>query len=121
MVMLQEAEVYFNPLTTTNNAKSAGVNVKIGKPIDPFVISVMKEVGFNLENNYRKLASKDLVNDADLIISFKPSDELPELIRSHKKIRYWTVPDPQHQSIEFHREVRDAINIRVKELVEEIG
>lgn len=117
----QEAEVFFNAVTKKNYALSAGVNVKIGKPLDPLVVEVMREQGFTLEGNFRKLVDKELVTSADLIISFKPKNELPEAVRSHANVGYWSIPDPQHQSIEFHRQVRDAVKANVNELFEQIG
>lgn len=117
----QEAELFFNAASKLNHAQSAGVNAKAGKPIDPLVVEAMQEVGYSMLNAVRKLASVELVNAADLVISFKPYDELPEMIQQHKNVRYWTTPDPQHRSIEFHREVRDQIRQKIDKLVAELG
>ena len=117
----QEAEVFFNAGTQNNHAYSAGVNVKIGKPLDPLVVEVMHEEGHSLDHCLRKFADKELVSSADLIISFKPKEELPEIVQVHSDIRYWDIPDPQHQPIEFHRKVRDAVKLKVNELIEEVG
>lgn len=117
----QEAEVFFNGLTKSHSAKSAGVNVVIGKPIHPLVIEVMDEIGYKMKDNFRKVVDEDLVKNADLIVSFKPKHELPEIVQAHKMIKYWSVPDPRHQSIEFHREVRDAVWLKINELIEEMG
>lgn len=117
----QEAEAFFNSHTGSNHAASAGVNVKVGKPLDPLVVEVMSEEGYSLDNSFRKYAEKELVDSADLIISFKPKDELPEVVLAHSNIRYWDVPDPQHQPIEFHRQVRDSVKAEVNKLIEAIG
>lgn len=117
----QEAEVLFNANSKNNQAKSAGVNVKIGKPLDPLVHAVMGEEGFSIDDNFRKLVDEKIVQNADLVVSFKPKDELPEFVQAHGNIRYWDIPDPQHQSIEFHRKVRDAVKSEVNKLIEEIG
>ena len=117
----QEAAIFFNDTSNLNYAQSAGVNVKAGKPIDPLVVSVMQELNYSMQDCYRKYADDSLINVADLVISFKPYSELPLALQSHPNIRYWDVADPQHQSIDFHREVRDSIKSKVDELVDEIG
>lgn len=119
----QEAEAFFNTLKSDEQsvAESGGINVKIGKPIDPLVIEAMNEVGYDISNAQRKFVDEKMVENADLVVSFKPKDELPEYLQSHKNIRYWNVTDPQHQSIEFHRQVRDEVRIRVSDLVNELG
>lgn len=117
----QEAEVFFNANTKTNYASSAGVNVKIGKPLDPLVIQVMGEEGYSLENYFRKFYDKKMVDAADLIVSFKPKDDLPEIIQNHGNVKYWNIPDPQHQDIKFHRRVRDEVKAEVSKLVDELG
>ncbi len=115
----QEAEAFFNDLNkgSTDRSESAGINVKLGKPIDPLVVEVMNELGFDVSNSKRKFINEEIVDRADVIISFKPLDELPDFLRVRKDIIFWQVADPQHQSIEFHREVRDAIRRLVSNLV----
>lgn len=117
----QEAVIFFNNASKLNHAQSAGVNVKEGKPIDPLVISVMQELNYSMQDCYRKYADEKIIDDADLIISFKLYHELPVHVQSHSNVRYWEVADPQHQSIDFHREVRDSIKLMINELVSEIG
>lgn len=117
----QQAEVFFNALKTSEAdvAQSAGVDVTVGKPIAPDVIEVMKEVGYDMPQAVRKFVTEDMANDADKIISFKPLNELPEYLQARKAdIEIWDVPDPRHQSIDFHRMVRDDIKKRIEELIE---
>ncbi len=116
----QEAELFFNQLSKNNHAVSAGVDVKVGKPIDPIVVAVMDEAGYSMQDSVRKFADESLVDKANLVISFKPYDELPVILQKHENVRYWNVLDPQHQPIEFHREVRDQVKMLVEELVQEI-
>lgn len=116
----QEAEAFFNDLSEDDIATSAGINVKVGKPIDPLVVEVMAEVDFSLKNAKRKLWNQDMIAQAGLIVSFKPEHELPAELRDSGKIRYWQVEDPQHQSIEFHRKIRDEVESKVSELILEL-
>lgn len=102
-------------------AESGGINVKLGKPIDPLVIEVMTEIGYDVSKAQRKFVDERMVENADLVISFKPKYELPEYLQSHENIRYWNVVDPQHQSIEFHRQVRDSVLKKTEDLVRELN
>lgn len=115
----QEAEAFFTAKKAeSDTAQSAGINVKVGKPINPLVIEVMKEIGFDLSHAERKFVNEDMVHNADKIISFKPIAELPDYLQSRTEdIELWEVPDPQAQPIEFHRKIRDDIAGRVLALV----
>jgi arsenate reductase (thioredoxin) len=117
----QEAELFFNTLKHDENsfATSGGINVKLGKPIDPLVIEAMIEIGYDITEATRKFTTEDMANAADLVVSFKPADELPDFLRNHANIQYWNVDDPQAQPIEFHRQIRDEIKIKVEKLIVE--
>lgn len=112
--------MFFNALKTaeSDTAQSAGVDVIVGKPIAPDVIEVMKEIGYEMSGAIRKFVTEDMVNNADKIISFKSLDELPSYLQERRTdIEFWDLPDPRHQSTEFHRNVRDDIKIRVAKLL----
>lgn len=119
----QEAEIFFNTLKHDSGsiATSGGINVKLGKPIDPLVIETMKELGYDISNATRKFADEAMASTADLVVSFKSADELPEFLKNHANIRYWNVADPQAQPIEFHRKVRDEVKEKVINLVKELS
>lgn len=118
----QEAALYFNQLKKydSDGATSAGVNVTVGKPIDPLVVSTMAEDGYNTVGCYRKQLTEQDVSSADIIVSFKPAEELPSYARTAGQIRFWEVPDPRQQDLEFFRNVRDDVKRRVVELLEEL-
>ena len=116
----QEAELFVNKLSNGKHfATSAGVNPKVGKPIDPLVIEVMKEIGYVMDASVRKPIDETVANSADMIVSFKRADGLPESIRG-RNVRYWNVVDPARQSIEFHRKTRDLVKSKVESLLSEI-
>lgn len=117
----QEAELFVNKLADgRHHAVSAGVNPKIGKPIDPLVVEAMKEVGYGMDASIRKPIDEAAVDNADMIISFKPTEELPEFVRHHANLRYWSVADPARQSLEFHRNIRDLVKSKVESLLTEM-
>lgn len=118
----QEAELFFNALKHDEKsfATSGGINVKLGKPIDPLVIEVMNEAGYDITGATRKFTTEEMAKAADLVVSFKPADELPDFLRNHTNIRHWSVDDPQAQPIDFHRQVRDEVRTYIVSLVEEL-
>lgn len=119
----QEAELFFNTLKHDKEslATSGGINVKLGKPIDPLVIEVMSEVDYDITEASRKFTTEDMANTADVVVSFKPADELPDFLKNHANIRYWNVTDPQAHPIEFHRQVRDEVREKVVDLIERLS
>lgn len=118
----QEAELFFNATAGDNHcASSAGTNPKVGKPIDPVVVQVMAELGYGMERAYRKPIDITQAQQADVVVSFKLPQELPDVVCNLETLRYWDVPDPRGQAIEFHRSVRDTIQAKVAELVSELN
>lgn len=116
----QEAELFTNtPTQGKHHAQSAGIEPRIGPPIDPMVVKVMREAGFDMNSAFRKPIDKDVGTTADVIASFKPVNELPHFMRSLPNLRYWDVADPRGESIEFHRKTRDIIRSKVELLLGE--
>jgi|SRR5215217_5924885 len=116
----QEAETFFTSLVSERHcAMSAGVDVRVGKPLDPLVLTVMREVGYRMDNAERKMITESMVFDADMVVSFKPIAELPPFSLAIRDFRYWPVADPRGQSLRFHRDVRDQIRELVQDLVHE--
>lgn len=117
----QEAELFFNALAgKQHHATSAGTDPKIGKPIDPMVVQAMSEIGYDMERSYRKAVDIEAAKQADIVVSFKPFEELPEPIARLGTVRYWNIPDPKGETIDFHRTVRGEVQARVAELLSEI-
>lgn len=117
----QEAALYFDILKVNPDdiATSAGINPIPGKPIDPYVVETLAEDGLSMNGCYRKQLTPEMVAVVDHVISFVEIEKLPDFARIHSGISFWDVPDPRHQNADFHRQVRDAIKKRVKELLAE--
>lgn len=79
----------------------------------------MREKGIDLSNNKPKLITNKMVHEADMIIvmgcsaqGFCPAPLL-------NKVMDWGIEDPEDKPIEKVREIRDEIERKVKELIEE--
>ena len=118
----QEASIFFNDLTgPSHQSSSAGVNANKLGGMDPPVEYVLAELGYLMTESYRKGIAQEQVASSDIIVSFKPPEELPELVRQHPNVRYWEVADPKGQSLEFHRGVRDQILMLTTGLISELS
>jgi hypothetical protein len=113
-----------NPIV--ENATSVIGDIETVPDGSSHIVAVGKGVIKSTED-YQKFAREKLgieFKDVNLLISAlthtsRINKGLPT--GEHKNIRYWNMPDPQYQSIEFHRKVRDAVKLKVNRLVEEIG
>ncbi len=120
----QEAEEFYNFLTGTTNASSAGVDlahsVKGDDPSLPeVVIEVMSELGHDVSKRKRKVLTEQMVLDADKVISMIEDYPLPYYLATSTKLERWNgIPDPVGKPIETHREVRDLVRQEVVRLLQ---
>lgn len=114
----QEAALFLHTLSGgKHQAFSAGVNPKIGKPIDPTVVEVMQEIGYSMKGCVRKHIDPEAVKAVDMVVSFKPASELPEFVRNLNNVRYWDIADPRQAPIDVHRKTRDLVKAKVEALL----
>lgn len=86
--------------------------------IEPVVLEVMEEVGLDLSAQFPKPLTDDVVRAADVVITMGCGDACP--IYPGKTYRDWALEDPEHQSIEVVRTIRDDIDARARALVVEL-
>lgn len=88
--------------------------------INPAVIEVMKEVGIDLltTSAHPKALEESMVKASDIVITMGCGDECPYF--PGVDYRDWPLDDPAGQGPEAVRPIRDAIEKRVRELLEEI-
>jgi arsenate reductase (thioredoxin) len=112
----QMAEGFFNKY-----APGGYIGISAGtKPvsqINPLAIKVMGEIGIDISNQKSKEINESMVRDSLKIINmgcmnkeFCPTLFLP-------KVLDWNLEDPKNKPIERVKEIRDEIDMRVKELV----
>ena len=91
------------------------------KEVNPVVIQVMQEIGIDLTANRPKAITRQMVQDADMIIVMGCSAEgfCPAPLLS--KVVDWQIEDPKDKPIEKVREIRDEIESRVRKLISEIN
>ena len=89
--------------------------------INPLAAEVMGEVGIEISSQKPKELSDEMIRNADKIINMGCMDKnfCPALFVP--KVRDWGIEDPKGKPIEKVREIRDEIERKIKEIVEEIG
>ena len=85
--------------------------------VNPIAIQVMQEVGIDISNHKSKIISEDQIRMAELKVNMGCMDttECPSLILGNYVD--WGIEDPKDKPIEKVREIRDQIEVKVKELV----
>ncbi|HEV2903048.1 MAG TPA: arsenate reductase ArsC [Gaiellaceae bacterium] len=87
--------------------------------INASVVKAMQEVGVDLEQEFPKPLTDEVVRAADVVITMGCGDACP--IYPGKRYEDWEVDDPAEKSLEEVREIRDEINRRVIDLLRKLA
>ena len=86
--------------------------------INPAVISVMEELGIDLSKEFPKPLTTEAVEVADVVVTMGCGDACP--VFPGKRDLDWELPDPAGKTLEEVRLIRDEIDRRVRELLDEL-
>jgi len=86
--------------------------------VHPEVVEVMRELGVDLDDRTPALLTRDLAEQADVVVTMGCGDACPYI--PGKRYLDWELPDPKGRPIEEVRATRDEIARRVEALVEEL-
>lgn len=86
--------------------------------LNPAAREAMAEVGIDISEEFPKPLSDDAVETADAVVTMGCGDTCP--FYPGKRYEDWELEDPDGRDIEAVREIRDEIERRVRELVEEL-
>jgi protein-tyrosine-phosphatase len=90
-----------------------------GERVHPEVVEVMREVGFDLYDRKPRLLTRELAEQADVVVTMGCGDQCPFI--PGKRYLDWDLPDPKDRPIDDVRATRDEIGRRVADLVDELG
>jgi protein-tyrosine-phosphatase len=90
-----------------------------GDQINPAAIAAMAEVGIDITTEFPKPWTDEIVRAADVIITMGCGDACPLL--PAKRYEDWELDDPAHLDLSAIRPIRDAIRLRVEQLIESLG
>lgn len=116
----QMAEAFFRKyLPSGFEPISAGT--KPASKVNPIVVQAMKEVGINLENNQPQSISQKMMDESEYTVNLGCMDKeaCPALFL--KNVDDWQISDPKGRSIEEVREIRDQIEKKVKDLINNLS
>jgi len=99
-------------------ASSAGT--MLSDRINPIVVEVMKEKGFDISRNKPKLLTTKMAEEADKIVTMGCSVEKFCPAPLLKNVIDWRLEDPKGKPIEEVRQIRDEIERRVRKLIDQI-
>ena len=100
-----------------HTALSAGTTP--GERVHPEVVQVMRELGVDLGDRTPRGLSRELAEQADVVVTMGCGDECPYI--PGKRYIDWDLADPKGRPIEEVRATRDEIAGRVRELVRELN
>jgi len=98
-------------------ASSAGV--MLADRVNPVVVEVMREKGFDISMNKPKLLTTQMVEEADRVITMGCSVEKFCPAPLLKNVIDWKLEDPKGKPVETVRKIRDQIETKVHELIAE--
>jgi protein-tyrosine-phosphatase len=89
--------------------------------VNPTVVEVMQERGFDLSSNKPKMLTNKMIEDADYVVTMGCKVESvcpkPLIVKLEKKLVDWQIDDPKGKPIEEVRKIRSQIENQVIELL----
>jgi arsenate reductase len=86
--------------------------------INPTAVAVMAEMGIDIADEFPKPVTDEIVQAADVVVTLGCGDACA--LYPFKKYQDWAIPDPSGEPIERVRAIRDEIQGRVQDLLEEL-
>ena len=86
--------------------------------VHPEVVEAMREVGVELSDRRPRLLTRELAEEADVVVTMGCGDECPYV--PGRRYLDWDLPDPSGRPLEEVRELRDEIARRVDGLAREL-
>ena len=99
-----------------HRALSAGTTP--GDRVHPEVVTVMDELGIDLRGRRPRLLTRELAEEADVVVTMGCGDECPYI--PGRRYVDWDLADPKGRPLDEVRATRDDIAARVEALVAEL-
>jgi protein-tyrosine-phosphatase len=87
--------------------------------VNPAVVAAMAEVGIDVSAEVPKVLTVEAVGASDVVITMGCGDTCP--VFPGKRYLDWQLPDPAGQGVEAVRPIREAIEQRIRGLLDEIA
>ena len=115
----QIAEGFFKKLAP-DCYEGISAGTKPVSEINPLAVQTMKEVDIDISQNRSKLITNDMISESNIVVNMGCIDKesCPSLFV--EDVNDWNIKDPKGKSIEEIRKIRDAVEIKVKELIQNL-
>lgn len=87
--------------------------------INPSAVEAMAEVGIDIATQRPRRWTLDMVEAADVVVMMGCGDTCP--VVPGRRYEEWVLPDPAGKSIDEVRPIRDEIERRVRQLLDELA
>ena len=101
-----------------HHALSAGSEADPNEHVHPEVVEVMRELGFDLSERRPQRLSRNLAEQADVVVTMGCGDSCPFI--PGKRYIDWELPDPKGRPVDEVRATRDDVARRVEDLVAQL-
>jgi protein-tyrosine-phosphatase len=87
--------------------------------VNPRAVEAMREVGYDLTAHHSKSLQDVAGDEFDVAVTMGCGDQCP-FVRARQRLD-WSIPNPKEMPPEQFRQVRDLIEVKVKELLADLG
>ena len=124
----QMAAAYYNHVTGSHNADSAGTDVEVdGETLagrrnrmgGTVAIDLAEREGWDISQNLETQLTKEMLDRYDVVISMAQPVVTPQWLSSHRNYVYWDVPDPGASSIDALAGAFEEIKQRIDGFIKE--
>ena len=123
----QMAAAFYNQLTNTKDADSAGTHVenpgqtllerKLWRPGHSFVVDVMAESGIDVTKSVSTQLNPDMLKKYGLIVSMAGKRYTPKWLADSPNYMFWKIRDPMGRSHDATARARDIVKKNIEELI----
>lgn len=89
-----------------------------GEILNPAVVNAMREKGIDISDESPRPLTDEMGHRADVVVTMGCGDACP--VYSGKRYLDWELPDPAGKSLDDIRHIRDDVEQRVVELIDEL-
>ena len=116
----QMAEGFFNQRYAPEGYRAISAGTRPVSQINPLAVQAMLEVGIDISNQKSKIITEDMIKNSEKSVNMGCIErtECPMLFINN--VIDWGIKDPKGKPIEKVREIRDEIEIRVREIAQSL-
>ena len=116
----QMAEGFFNQRYAPEGYRAISAGTRPVSQINPLAVQAMSEVGIDISNQKSKIITEDMIKSSEKSVNMGCMErtECPMLFINN--VIDWGIEDPKGKPIGKVREIRDEIEIRVREIAQSL-